>query len=278
MPIVAKSDLSAENKAHASYLLRCGQLLFLITAPYSATISTVDTNTASIPTFSHAACRAFIAAHGLAVRSVAIEVDDAELAYSISVSNGAKSFSLPITLGEPENSVVISEVQVYNDAVLRYISYTKPTVDIASTFLSGFEPIETSSSFPGQNYDLRCLDHAFGTVPELASAVNYLKSFTGFHKFAEIGGEDIGTIESWLNTVCLACNDETVILGLCEPVYGTPWTSQILTYFEHNEGPGFQHLALESEDIFWTLREMKQRSGFGGLALMPPPLRLTTGI
>ncbi|KVH90690.1 hypothetical protein Ccrd_007270, partial [Cynara cardunculus var. scolymus] len=271
MPIVAKSDISTGNTTHASYLLRSSQLLFLITAPYSATISTVDTNTASIPTFSHAACRAFIAAHGLAVRSVAIEVDDAELAYSISVYNGAKSSSPPITLGEQENAGVLAEVQVYNDAVLRYISFTKPTIDITSTFLPGFEPIESSSSFPGQDYGLRRLDHAFGNVPELASAVNYIKSFTGFHKFAEFRAEDVGTIESGLNSMALACNNETVILGFCEPIYGTRRRSQIQTYLEHNEGPGFQHLALESEDIFWTLREMKQRSGFGGLEFMPPP-------
>ncbi|KAI3706453.1 hypothetical protein L6452_24206 [Arctium lappa] len=270
MPIVAKSDITTGNTTHASYLLRSGQLLFLFTAPYSAAI---HTNKPSIPTFSHAACRAFTDAHGLAVRSVAIEVEDAELAYSISVSHGAKSSSPPITLGEPENenAVVIAEVQVYNDAVLRYISFAKPTIDIASAFLPGFEPIEPSSSFPGQDYGIRRLDHAFGNVPELASAVDYFKSFTGFHKFAEFRAEDIGTIESGLNTMGLACNNEAVILGLCEPVYGTRRRSQVETYLEHNEGPGFQHLALESEDIFWTLREMKQRSGLGGLEFMPPP-------
>lgn len=70
MPIVAKSDLSTGNTTHASYLLRSGQLLF----HFTATISTTDTNMATIPTFSHTASRTLIASHGLGVRSIAIEV------------------------------------------------------------------------------------------------------------------------------------------------------------------------------------------------------------
>jgi 4-hydroxyphenylpyruvate dioxygenase len=40
---------------------------------------------------------------------------------------------------------------------------------------------------------------------------------------------------------------------------------------EHNEGAGLQHLALKSEDIFRTLREMRKRSGVGGFEFMPSP-------
>ncbi|KAJ9554723.1 hypothetical protein OSB04_009337 [Centaurea solstitialis] len=283
MPIVAKSDLSTRNTTHASYLLRSGELLFLFTAPYSATFDAnmqgrnhaepklSTANTASIPTFSHAACRAFTAAHGIGVRSVSIEVEDAELAYSISVSKGARSSSPPITLGEPENAVVIAEIQVYNDSVLRFISYAKPKTDTAYAFLPGFEPIDASSSFQGQDYGIRRLDHTFGSVPNLDSVVDYIKSFTGFHEFAGFRTEDVGTAESGLNTMALACNNEAVVLGLGEPVYGTKRRSPFETYLDHNEGPGFQHLALESEDIFWTLREMKKRSGFGGFEFHPAP-------
>ncbi|KAI3523340.1 hypothetical protein L1887_01402 [Cichorium endivia] len=266
MPVVAKSDLSTGNTTHASYLLRSSQLLFLFTAPYSATIST---NTASIPTFSHTACHAFTTSHGLAVRSIAIEVEDAELAYSVSLSHGAIPSSPPITVGESQNAVVLAEVQLFNDVVLRYISYKNPTIDIA--FLPGFEFIKTNPSLHHQDFGIRRLDHAVGNVPELAPAVNYLKSFTGFHEFAEITAKDVGTSESGLNSMILACNNEMVIFGMNEPVYGTKRRSQIQTFLEHNEGPGIQHLALESEDIFLTLREMNRRSLVGGFEFMPPP-------
>nr|ACN78586.1 4-hydroxyphenylpyruvate dioxygenase [Lactuca sativa] len=270
MPIVQKSDLSTGNATHASYLLRSGQLNFLFTAPYSPSISSaVTSTTASIPSFSHTDCRNFTASHGLAVRSVAIEVEDAEIAFSVSVSHGAKPSSSPITLGN--NDVVLSEVKLYGDVVLRYISYKNPNFDGISNFLPGFEPVEKTSSFPDLDYGIRRLDHAVGNVPELAPAVDYVKSITGFHEFAEFTAEDVGTSESGLNSVVLACNSEMVLIPMNEPVYGTKRKSQIQTYLEHNEGAGVQHLALASEDIFRTLREMRKRSGIGGLEFMPSP-------
>jgi 4-hydroxyphenylpyruvate dioxygenase-like putative hemolysin len=42
------------------------------------------------------------------------------------------------------------------------------------------------------------------------------------------------------------------------------------TYLEQNLGPGLQHLALKSDDIFATLAEMRRRSEAGGFDFMPP--------
>ena len=42
------------------------------------------------------------------------------------------------------------------------------------------------------------------------------------------------------------------------------------TFLEQNEGPGLQHLALKTEDIFHTLRELRKRSDAGGFDFMPP--------
>lgn len=154
---------------------------------------------------------------------------------------------------------------------MRYISHKNPNYDAVSTFLPGFEPVEKTSTFLDLDYGIRRLDHAVGNVPELAPAVDYVKSFTGFHEFAEFTAEDVGTSESGLNSVVLACNSEMVLLPMNEPVYGTKRKSQIQTYLEHNEGAGVQHLALASEDIFRTLREMRKRSGVGGFEFMPSP-------
>jgi hypothetical protein len=43
------------------------------------------------------------------------------------------------------------------------------------------------------------------------------------------------------------------------------------TYLEQNEGAGLQHLALKTNDIFHTLREMSARSRCGGFDFMPRP-------
>ncbi|XWS30911.1 hypothetical protein CRYUN_Cryun23aG0032000 [Craigia yunnanensis] len=270
MQFLAKSDLSTGNQTHASYLLRSGDLNFLFTAPYSPSIAHSQNlspqSTASIPTFDHTACRSFSSSHGLAVRAIAIEVEDAETAFTTSVSHGALPSSPLIPLGK---KATLSEVKLYGDVVLRYISYNKNTQH-DFFFLPGFEKIEDNFSYP-LDYGIRRLDHAVGNVPELGPAVSYVKSFTGFHEFAEFTAEDIGTSESGLNSVVLSNNDEMVLLPMNEPVFGTKRKSQIQTYLEHNEGAGVQHLALVSEDIFNTLREMRKRSFVGGFEFMPSP-------
>ncbi|CAK9325353.1 unnamed protein product [Citrullus colocynthis] len=277
MPIVAKSDLSTGNMTHASYLLRSGQLCFLFTAPYSPSIAAAENltpaSTASIPSFDHSACRAFSGSHGLGVRAIALEVEDAEIAFRTSIAHGAKPFSPPIVL---DNCAVLSEVHLYGDVVLRYISYKNPiSGDDGENkpnvwFLPKFEAMEEIASYP-LDFGIRKLDHAVGNVPELGPAVAYVKGFTGFHEFAEFTAEDVGTSESGLNSMVLANNEEMVLLPLNEPVFGTKRKSQIQTYLEHNEGAGVQHLALMSEDIFRTLREMRKRSGVGGFEFMPSP-------
>ncbi|XP_050229856.1 4-hydroxyphenylpyruvate dioxygenase [Mercurialis annua] len=272
MPIVAKSDLSTGNVTHASYLLRSGDLNFLFTAPYSPTIAAMEnlshTVTSSIPTFNHQNCRDFSAKHGLAVRAIAVEVEDADVAFHTSVSHGAKPVAEPVIL---DDRAVLAEVHLYGDVVLRYISYKNHPNQEKPNFLPKFEAVDETTSFPPLDYGIRRLDHAVGNVPELAPAVSYLKQFTGFHEFAEFTAEDVGTAESGLNSAVLANNSETVLLPMNEPVFGTKRKSQIQTYLEHNEGAGLQHLALVSRDIFETLREMRKRSSIGGFEFMPSP-------
>lgn len=67
----------------------------------------------------------------------------------------------------------------------------------------------------------------------------------------------------------LANNNEFVILVFNEPTFGTPRKSQIQTYLEQNQGPGIQHLALKTNDMFTTLRQMKECSMMGGFKFMP---------
>ncbi|KAL6506799.1 4-hydroxyphenylpyruvate dioxygenase [Orobanche hederae] len=272
MPFVAKSDLSTGNSAHASYLLRSGHLHFLFTAPYSPFIS--NPSSGAIPTFSLTDHRSFTSSHGLAVRAVAIKVDSAFSAYSASISLGAKPVSPPILLSD--NKTAIAEVHLYGDAVLRYVSCgdhnnNNNNNGEASIFLPGFEPVDDGIPYQELDYGIRKLDHAVGNVFKLEPVVEYLKKFLGFHEFAEFTAEEVGTSESGLNSIVLANNDENVLLPMNEPVFGTKRKSQIQTYLEHNEGPGVQHLALVSEDIFRTLREMRKRSRVGGFEFMPSP-------
>lgn len=45
----------------------------------------------------------------------------------------------------------------------------------------------------------------------------------------------MGTVDSGLNSVVLANNEETILLPINEPTYGTKRKSQIQTYLEQNK-------------------------------------------
>lgn len=179
------------------------------------------------------------------------------------MSHGGIGKCKPQVLKDPltGRSQTAAEVQLYGDVVLRLVSG-----DFAGPFLAGYTPVEPG---PHPTFGLRCVDHAVGNVHDLIAAANYVGGATGFHEFAEFTAEDVGTVDSGLNSMVLASNNESVLLPINEPTFGTPRKSQIQTFLEQNEGPGLQHLALKTDDIFYTLRMMQERSEFGGFEFMP---------
>ena len=162
--------------------------------------------------------------------------------------------------------MVISEVRAYGDVVIRFISreggFDGPFLPAYQTTPSPKRPL---------NYGLERLDHAVGNVWKLLEAVGYIGKMTGFHEFAEFTADDVGTLDSGLNSVVLANDNENVLIPLNEPTYGTRRKSQIQTYLEYNNGPGLQHLALKTSDIFTTMRQMREMTDLGGFDFQERP-------
>jgi 4-hydroxyphenylpyruvate dioxygenase len=270
MTLVAKSDQGTRNHTFASYVMRSGDITFTFTAPYSITSAAshaaangISSPPPPIPWYDQEHAYQFLKRHGLAVRSLAIRVSDAEEAFHTSVKNGALGVQPPTIITDEVSgtSSTVSEVVLYGDVVLRYVSG-----DYKGPYLPGYVPVDDA---PVVDYGLRRLDHAVGNVPKLIPAVEYICNFSGFHEFAEFVSEDVGTVDSGLNSMVLANNTEMILLPINEPTFGTYRKSQIQTYLEQNEGAGLQHLALKTDDIVKTLREMRSRSDFGGFDFMP---------
>lgn len=277
MSLVAKSDQTTGNQSYCSYALQSNDLVFAFSAPYSqATLDDLSQEAATLAAnntphtgWNSEDARRFFNSHGLGVRAVGVLVDDAEEAFRVSVANGAIPAYEPHTWLDDTSSdvgrgAIVSEVKLYGDVVLRYVSFIN---GFDGPFLPKYEKVDA----PPISYGISRLDHAVGNVHKLAEIVQYIANFTGFHEFAEFTADDVGTAESGLNSVVLASNNEMVLLPLNEPVFGTKRKSQIQTYLEHNEGPGSQHLALLSKDIFTTLKEMRMRTHLGGFDFMPKP-------
>ncbi|RHZ09573.1 hypothetical protein DYB26_011180 [Aphanomyces astaci] len=261
--LVAKSDQSTGNHAYASYVMQSGDLQLVITAPYSRQ-NQKATSTAPLPHFDVPFAHEFCAKHGLAVRAMGISVEDAKAAYDISVANGGEGVTPPQELTDAATGQVsvVSEVKLYGEVVLRFVSG-----NFAGRFLPGYENVEG----PDVSIGLQRLDHAVGNLPNLLEAMDYVCGFTGWHEYAEFTAEDVGTVDSGLNSMVLANNTETILLPMNEPTFGTKRKSQIQTFLEQNEGPGLQHMALKTNDIFHTLSEMRKRTHLGGFDFMPKP-------
>ena len=306
MPIVAISNLSTGNSKYSSIVLQSNSLCFVFTAPYGVSFSKgrEEISPPPHPGFDVEQAHDFVRGkfsniikiflfwllqsftsyfqilrvdHGLAVRAIAIRVADASEAYRISTENGAVGVLQPTKLLDKVSGEMmdISEIRMFGDVVIRWVSGT-----FLGPMLPNYQPTNTShlGSKSSSTFGILRLDHSVSNVPKLFEAVDYLAAATGMHEFAEFASADIGTLDSGLNSMVLGNNNEMVLLPINEPTFGTKRQSQIQTYLDHNNGAGLQHLALLSEDIFETVRQMKIRgdphslaSGGAGFEFMPAP-------
>merc|ERR1719491_1972504 len=254
-----------------------------------------------MPNFSVENAHSFFQKHGLAARAVGVEVEDARAAFEVSVAGGAVPVMEPCflptcpaqlrassssTSNNETSGCYIAEVELYGDVVLRYVSFpskndtgegtvdsdsgsSSSTTTTTQPFLPHLAPVERSSV--RESYGIHRIDHAVGNVHDLQETYSRIMGFTGFHESAEFTSADVGTVDSGLNSVVLASDSEAVLLPINEPTNGRR-KSQIQTYLEQNEGPGLQHLALKTNDIFKTIRKMRQvQKDLFGFELMKRP-------
>lgn len=264
MNMVAKSDLTTGNTKYASYAIQSNELVFVFTSAYNNKTAP-PSKTEPHPAYKSETANQFVIDHGLAVRAVGIRVSNAQEAYEVSVRNGAVGVLSPQTLTDAAtgHAMTISEIKSVGDVVIRWVSgaYSGPVLPNYDLF-----PVTVNNS-----YGLVRADHIVSNVPNLFETVDYLMGAIGLHEFSEFTAEDVGTVDSGLNSMVLASNNEYVLLPVNEPTFGTRRKSQIQNYLEHNNGGGVQHIALKTDDIFKTLREMRKYSGKGGFDFMPCP-------
>lgn len=241
---------------------------FVFTAPYGKRNDKTGSKTPN-PNYNAEEAHKMIERHGLFARAIGIRVEDAVEAFNVATANGA-NIVMPPTCYKDKGAdgktrqLWLSEIQYIDDVVLRFMSGDFIT---STNFIPGYTPVES----PDITYGLQRVDHIVTNVWKLLDVVKWFESVLGFHEFAEFTSEDVGTIDSGLNSMVMSSNNEMVLLPVNEPTYGTNRKSQIQTYLEFNEGPGVQHIALKTNDIFATMTELRKRTLCGGFAFMPKP-------
>jgi len=205
------------------------------------------------------------------VAVIGVKVSNATEAYEKSTGKGepdadtyAKGRTPPTTLKDENGTVVISEIFIYGDTILRFVEYIEGYTGL---FLPLYQAVTDPSPL---DYGIQRMDHVVGNVPELDTVVENFKKWFGFHVFAFFTKEDIQTEYTSLNSTVMSNNYDTVLLPLNEPAKKKR-ESQITEYLKANNGPGVQHIAMFTPEILSSIKEISDSSHIGGFELIPTP-------
>ena len=107
---------------------------------------------------------------------------------------------------------------------------------------------------------LMALDHVVGNVElgRMNHWVEFYERVFGMTNIVHFGDDQIQTEYSALMSKVMADGSGKIKFPINEPAEGKR-KSQIEEYLEFNDGPGVQHIALQSEDIVRTVEAMKER-------------------
>jgi len=195
-----------------------------------------------------------LAQHGDGVKVIALWVDDATKAFEETTKRGAKPYMQP-TKEEDENGYVIqSGIHTYGDTVHIFVERS----NYKGEFLPGFEKWE--STYNPESIGLRYIDHMVGNVDwnEMNTWAEFYKNVMGFANLITFDDKDISTKYTALMSKVMTNGNGRIKFPINEPAEGVK-KSQIEEYIDFYKGAGCQHIAVATNDIEHTVREMTNR-------------------
>ena len=208
--------------------------------------------------------------HGDGVKVIALWVDDAKKAYEETIKRGAKSYLKPVKESDEFGEVVKSGIFTYGETVHLFIERKNYKGD----FLPGF--IKCESDYNPSSVGLKYVDHMVGNVGwgEMNVWVKWYEEVMGFVNFLSFDDKQIHTEYSALMSKVMSNGNGRIKFPLNEPAKGKK-RSQIEEYLDFYESPGVQHIAIATDDIIQTVRELRSR---GVEFLSAPPKEYYTAI
>lgn len=198
----------------------------------------------------------YLSKHGEGIVDTTFLVDDVETIFEQAVSNGAAVLKYPKIISDANGSVKLATILVPNTDIRHTLIQN---IDFVGEFLPGYmKPMEpevchTTSAVLFSMFD-HCVEN-YTWDQMLPQARFYAKIFK-FHKFWSVDEEDVSTENSSLKSTVMTSSNECIKIPINEPSKGK-MKSQIEEFYESNDGPGFQHIALRTNNIIETVTEMK---------------------
>ena len=231
----------------ASYALRQGEIVFVLTSPLGPDGPISD----------------WVRLHGDGIADVALRVDDVRAAFEVARSGGARILEEPQEKRDEQGSVMHGAVASYGDTRHTFLQRD----GYRGVFLPGFVPLQPTIRAP-HSVGLLRVDHVVGNVGwgEMDTWVEYYKRAFGFGQLISFDDKDISTEFTALKSKVVSDARHRVKFPINEPAEGRK-KSQIEEFLDFFHGPGVQHVAIATEDIIATVRALRAN----GVQLLDAP-------
>lgn len=237
MRLVAYRGPENGSRDEAAYVLESGTARFVLRGPVR----------------SGTEIGAHVSRHGDGVVDLAIEVPDVEVAYEYAVGHGATGLEGPHVDEDEHGKVVTAAIATYGETRHTLVDRS----NYQGPYLPGFVAADPIVPPPGHAH-FTAVDHCVGNVElgRMDEWVDFYHRVMGFTNMKEFVGDDIATEYSALMSKVVADGSRKVKFPLNEPSPGKR-KSQIDEYLEFYGGAGVQHIALSTDDIVASVRDMK---------------------
>lgn len=234
---LAYSGLETGNKETASYVLQQGKIRLVLTSPLHSRSPIND----------------HLSKHGDSVKVIALWVDDATRSFEETTKRGAKPFMKPVKEKDEHGYVIRSGIHTYGDTVHIFVERK----NYKGAFLPGYK--KWKSDYAPEAAGLKYIDHMVGNVSwnEMNKWVEYYQKVMGFINLLTFDDKDISTDYSALMSKVMSNGNGRIKFPINEPAEGKK-KSQIEEYVDFYEGQGVQHVAMATDNIIDTVRQLKK--------------------
>jgi 4-hydroxyphenylpyruvate dioxygenase len=238
--VVAYAGLETKVRHEAGYVLRQGEITFVLISPLSA---------------QHPDSPRLVT-HGDGVMDIAMEVPDVRATFEATIARGATPVSPPQAL-EDENGVYeTATIKAYGDTTHSFINRDR----YRGVFAPGFKPIDPDRYSPASFHPvgLAAIDHIVGNVElgKMNEWVDFYRKVLGFEQLISFDDKDISTEYSALMSKVVQNGSGRIKFPINEPAQGKR-RSQIEEYLQYYGGPGVQHIAMITGDIVKSVKAMR---------------------
>ncbi|MCS7026501.1 MAG: 4-hydroxyphenylpyruvate dioxygenase [Bryobacteraceae bacterium] len=192
--------------------------------------------------------------HGDGVRSIALQVEDAESAYSEVVQRGAQITQPLVEERDDQGLVRWFSIAIYGDTLHTFVERR----NYQGIFLPGYHAAPGPDEL-ARPVGLRQIDHIVGNVGwgEMNRWVSFYERVLGFQLYQSFDDQDISTEYSALMSKVMSDGGGKLKFPINEPAHGKR-RSQVEEYLDFYQGPGVQHIALATDDILGTVSRLKE--------------------